>query len=672
MQNRQKIDLQAILELAKFIRDSGLDSDPRINALLNCIIADNSDIESYNLLMLLAQPSLVQQALRTNPFPDPPAEADGSIRFARINTKQYAGIMPEELHVLIVGEPGTGKTTVANYFIALQAIAQGIKCWFFVTARDTEKLVKVCKKANIIAVDFDEHNPVKINILQNPPNVSWAEWHSDLWDMFAQAEAVFDGTKNFLGIHSYDLAKEYEKLGIEPSLFELHDFIKGKRFERNSRDLRYQESALNRMGGILKGPLRNTLDCSSGCLEELVNQNVIFNIGSLPASQQVFLVNALTSWLFSYKENNPCNQRHFIIIDDAMLLFDANFEKRPDRGMPIINRHLAEVRKAKINMIVMGQLPSAMGQGIFGTSSAKIMFTLSDSKDADRMLDSMGVHDKEQRNAARALSKEERQMLIKFSSRYNQPFIANCKSKGIEIFDSISVTREEKRRNNEKHVYLFQAIKPRKPYGEVKENEEKEAAKEEKNDLVKILLEDIYLKPFVISTARAKEYGWDNNKANSIYDLIERERLADKIMLNIAGRGGQSKFLWLTEKGCELINKPKKPEYSGGKGSTHIFLQGFLAKHLKNKEYKQIEIEKNIEGKKIDLFCVKDEQKIAIEICVSTQKTEHINIEKDKGKCDRLIIVCLDNNEKKKLLEQLGELKNEAEIYALHEFLKVF
>ena len=665
MGQKQTIGLSQVLELAKLVRDSGLDSDPRINGLLNCIIADNEDIESYNLLSLMLQPHLVEQALRANPFPEPSEKIDGEIRFAKDENDQDVGFMPNELHILIVGEPGTGKTTLANFFIAPKAMMQGIKCWFFVTARDTEKLTKFNK--NIITVDFDEQ--IKFNIMESPKNVSRHEWYADLWDMFSQAEAIYDGTKNFLMEHSYDLAVEYEKLGVEPSLFEIYDFIKGKTFPRGSRTYYFAESALNRIGGMLKGPLRNTLDCSSGCLEELVNQNVIFNIGGLPATQQVFLVNALTSWLFSYKENNKCDDRHFLIIDDAMLLFDANFEKRPDRGMPIINRHLAEVRKAKINMIVLGQLPSLMGQGIFGTSSTKIMFTLSDSRDTDRMLDSMGIQDKEQRQAARALSKEDRHMLVKFSSRYSQPFFAKMDTlKAAEILDSIEITKEEKRKNNSRFVYLFEAIRPRKPYMQDKEKEKERDDKRQED--VKDALRSIYSDPFMSYELRRDYLKFSNPKANRIFELIESERYAEPVYLNLSGRGGHTKFFWPTDKGCKLIEKPKLPEGSGGKSSTHIFLQRFLSRHLKNKGYKQIEIEKEFEGKKIDLFCVKDEKKIGIEICVSTQKTEHINIEKDKGKCDRLIIVCLDNNEKKKLVEQLGGLSKDAEIFALHEFLK--
>ncbi len=165
--------------------------------------------------------------------------------------------MPDELHVLIAGEPGTGKTTIANFFIAPQARMQGIKCWFFVKARDTEKLIKLYRKANIVSVDFDEQ--IKFNLMQAPRNVTRHEWYASLWDMFIQAEAIFDGTKNFLIEQSYDLATEYGKFGVEPSLFELHDYIKSKDFPRASRSYHYSESALNRIGGMLKGPIRDAL-----------------------------------------------------------------------------------------------------------------------------------------------------------------------------------------------------------------------------------------------------------------------------------------------------------------------------------------------------------------------------------------------------------------------------
>ena len=49
MQERRKIELSQIIELTKFIKSAGLDKDQRISALLNCIVADNSDIEPSNL-----------------------------------------------------------------------------------------------------------------------------------------------------------------------------------------------------------------------------------------------------------------------------------------------------------------------------------------------------------------------------------------------------------------------------------------------------------------------------------------------------------------------------------------------------------------------------------------------------------------------------------------------
>ncbi|MBN1156824.1 ATP-binding protein, partial [Candidatus Woesearchaeota archaeon] len=241
MNEKKSIELPEILALVKLIKENRLDSDNRINALLNCVIADNYDIASYNLLVQSVQPYIVEQALRENPFPPPSEAIDGDIRFGFSEGNQLAGFMPDELHVLIAGEPGTGKTTIANFFIAPQAMIKEIKCWFFVKARDTEKLISMSRKQDIIAVDFDEQ--IKLNIMQAPKNVSRHEWYANLWDMFIQAEAIFDGTKNFLIEQSYDLAGEYEGYGFEPSLFELYDYIKSKNFQRGTRNINYAESA---------------------------------------------------------------------------------------------------------------------------------------------------------------------------------------------------------------------------------------------------------------------------------------------------------------------------------------------------------------------------------------------------------------------------------------------
>lgn len=185
-------------------------------------------------------------------------------------------------------------------------------------------------------------------------------------------------------------------------------------------------------------------------------------------------------------------------------------------------------------------------------------------------------------------------------------------------------------------------------------NKEPESKLDHMLEASKEMLTDIFNRFDVSSTARAKDFGLSASAADKIFKYIEREQLVDVVQLNLTGgRGKTSKFFVLTNpKGYETISKTP-PKKSGGTGSTHYFIERYLKKHLPQKGFSGLEIEKNIGGKRIDVFGVYEGLKTGIEICVSTIKTEYVNTQKDEGKCDFLIIVTPDKKTKDKLDREL-------------------
>ncbi len=170
----------------------------------------------------------------------------------------------------------------------------------------------------------------------------------------------------------------------------------------------------------------------------------------------------------------------------------------------------------------------------------------------------------------------------------------------------------------------------------------------------KDMLLDIFNRFDVASATRASDFGLSASAADKIFKYIERERLVDVIRLNLTGgRGGMSKYYSLTNpKGYEAVSKTP-PKKSGGTGAMHFFLERYLKKYLPGKGFSDLEIEKNIGGKKIDLFGKYEELKIGIEICISTMRTEFINFQKNENLCDVVIITTPDKKTKTNLDSEL-------------------
>lgn len=294
-----------------------------------------------------------------------------------------------------------------------------IICWLFVKAHDMRDLLKISR--DIFIPDF--YNEIKLNPLELVPGMREKSWASVFEDMFIQVFRLFEASKGFMSEHLNTIYSNYSKSGYCPSLHDLYYYIRALKFPPVSATARYQERILTRLTLLIKGALEDMFDCSRGHVQDLIYTNTVFEILHLTSEQQIFLVNYLLSYLFYYKLFNETGVRHFIGIDDSNLIFDASLEKRSDLGLPVIHHLLTTVRKSRINIFACTQTPHQLGASIHSNSFAKIMFSLSNGDDLEFMFRSMGIKDEEQK--AYCYKLKPREIAVKFSSRYQSPFIAN-------------------------------------------------------------------------------------------------------------------------------------------------------------------------------------------------------------------------------------------------------
>jgi len=359
--------------------------------------------------------------------------------------------------------------------------------WLFTRAKDSRNLLKISKEILV----FNQGGSLNINPMQVP--VTAKAWSNCFADTFIQANALFDGTKNFL---LDELSYLYSQNDM-PTIHDLFRVIKALEFQKYSRDARYQESAINRLSGLINS-LGDNFSFPCIDLKELMKRHVIFEIQSLTSEQQVFMVNILLSWLFYYKLHYENPLYHVIGIDDANLIFDKSFEYRPDRGLPIISHLITTVRKAKIRIIADSQIPHQIGASLHSNSFTKIMFSLSNGRDIECMTRSMGIRDPEQIQYCHRLGK--REIVVKFSGRYQAPFLAYIPE--LEIFDGV-ISDSEVMQNNKRILESMTQLRAPRYIEPIKDDSSKPKS-DRLSDEEKAFLADIYLRPYISVTERHK------------------------------------------------------------------------------------------------------------------------------------------------------------------------
>lgn len=341
-------------------------------ALLSAHLKPNSSktLETLNQVIELSK-----AGLSSFEIPDESVNAPIGLAVAENNLK--IGMHPYECHCLIAGQTGVGKTTLLNLIFS-QGLVFGNQVWLFVRAKDTRCLLNFDN--SVFVNSFD--GSIRFNPL-NPNGLAVYDYCNIFADIFIQSQSLYDGTKNYLIEHLSVLYELFDKFSAIPSMQDLYVYLKSQRHPRYTRAAAYQDSALNRLGGMLAGPLGRVFDCSRGYEESFMDINCIFEIENLTRQQQIFIVNLLVTKLFRHKLKQKTDNWSLCGIDDGNLLFDAALEKRPDQGMPIIHDLLSTVRKSKINVFCCTQTPHQIGASIHSNSAIKIMFSMANALDTE-------------------------------------------------------------------------------------------------------------------------------------------------------------------------------------------------------------------------------------------------------------------------------------------------
>jgi hypothetical protein len=680
-------DVTADAELVELLRRKGLMNDIVKSFVRSILISRNQKvIEKF--IQYIAPYAQIADSI-TGPFPQPDASVDGPIRFAVTELGLPVGFDLEDGHCLFVGQTLSGKTTLL-FMILAQALRENIKCWLFVKSKEARKLLTVTKE--MVLVDFKRG--IEVNPLLPPPGLSRGEWTNVFSDVFIQGFTVFEGTQNFI----IDIMNE---LPEDSNLFDLlHRVESTKCFPPSGRTVHYKESAINRLRGILSGDLGETFKCRKSDLESLVERNVIFEIGNLTASQQMFVTNLLTTWLFKYKlkkvedaeadrlaspagpfEITPQDLArkvlpiHYIGLDDANLLFSKEI-KRGFYPLSIISDLLATVRHARIYVFCCTHYPNQLGESIKSNAFLQVMFALSSGDDVECMRRSMGIYDLEMKKLCHGL--KEREIIVKFSKRYVEPFFARVLE--VKNIPAEGVSDKEAYENNERILGAREKTAERKESQEAAIREERQKKEERERTEPKpeetAFLWDIYNRPYVSIKERYDTLKLSASKGDRIADSLVRKGLCRKHKINLGYRGGMATFLELTTEGYEAIGMPVREHLSRGGGFEHDLWIGKISEHLKAlRSDWVVSVEKQLKGKSIDIMIEFQNKIIGLEVAL-TAVHEKINLQKDFGQCgcDYVIVACKNDKvlkEVKKEAETLNdEEKNKVTLCLLHELLK--
>ena len=313
-------------------------------------------------------------------------------------------------HMLVVGTPGSGKTTFSVGMLDRLWKEHHIPFLVIEPAKNEYRaLVQSIPDLQVFTPGKNFISPFVYNPFVPPKNVKLETYKSTLKTAFAAGvsmatpldkifeEAINNCYSDFRWLDTYTTDNKGK-------IFNITDFIKC--FQQTFDEIGYTGDAKNigRAGVVRLNSLVNLFDnYYSIPIEDLLSKPTIIELAAIEnAEQKALIISLLLLSVLSYVNANYVGEgglKNVILLEEAHVLLDSNMNSGQGEANPssiaqgLIKRMLAEIRSYGVGLVIADQSPRKVGTDVVALTDMKVVFRLVEVADKQIIADSSNMSD---------------------------------------------------------------------------------------------------------------------------------------------------------------------------------------------------------------------------------------------------------------------------------------
>ncbi|SDX66037.1 ATP-binding protein [Halobellus clavatus] len=552
----------------------------------------------------------------------------GDIYLGETFRNQSFYLSQEELtkHLLTVGQSGSGKTTL--FYSLMWRVDKPF--WAFDLKQDYRHLAQ---DTDLLVLPWTK---LKFNPLKPPEGVPPRRWAQVFAEIYGHATSLLSGSKNYLMkkiVELYTLYNLFDKVSEPyPSLHELELLIKKQKvnFVRKASD--YRDTLLNRLEAmnLIAGTV---FDCSVGYpVEELLDQDVVFEFDGLSHDVQNFLMEILFAYVYEYRmaqNHRDEGLNHLFFLDEGKRVFSVYKERQDAAGIPEVDELTAKMREFGEGLVVADQEASKLTDSIKANTHTKLLLPTADRKQFQAVTDAMNLSERQAKFAHDLVTGE---AVVQVGSRDPVP----VKLENYELKKTVTNRELEKQQAEKWSELSSERRKTTKRFDDRiapgRSEEVPETSIPDDPTEIQVskdadrLLKDVIKNPFKPLTERYERFSstYKGNKAKN--ELVDDGVVIER---HVKGQDGKRKLLQLTEKGRDYAEGiDLEVKHRGRGGIIHRYWQHQIKEAFERQGWDAF-----LEKFDADVYINMGNTELVVEVAMgdNPREIEHVQQHLEKG-----------------------------------------